>query len=411
LTNIEYDFTAQNDRSDTLSNNSDANYIKKEIQKDIYLPNNADLNTLESYLEDGYLFIECKLINNSPPPKSITTTTSSENFTFQNPLFGQKLNHAYSHDKYCTNPKIYNNSDDTFLGKTNNDKNSKHDVNLNNKSVRFEKINLNPYDNSRRSRQEKRNRSTSAAPDAPAKNFNSGHKSRSVEATSKKSSRISNRSQIKNPIHDGFNCVTKDLLDNVYLTYFFKLPSCSPSDRTTCKIENHTVLKLKIIQERKCKLRKKKKCSGDGYVSTEDSNSASSSTQLTEELKDENFQDQAEHEQRNEGNVYCLNSSSLDSKNKVMLREFSRSCRLPVNLFKFDETGISVSFMNNIWIRVEVPILEFIELSRNLIQNLNISSEDIINSKNHASNSAQNKNRSNNQNHKKFGSLNSKRKS
>ena len=52
-------------------------------------------------------------------------------------------------------------------------------------------------------------------------------------------------------INDGFNCITKDGLENVFLTYFFKLPSCSPSDRTQVRIENHNILKLKIIQEKK----------------------------------------------------------------------------------------------------------------------------------------------------------------
>lgn len=43
-----------------------------------------------------------------------------------------------------------------------------------------------------------------------------------------------------------------------------------------------------------------------------------------------------------------------------MLREFSRRCKLPNNVFRFDENGITVSFVNNIWVRVEIPILEIL---------------------------------------------------
>lgn len=43
-----------------------------------------------------------------------------------------------------------------------------------------------------------------------------------------------------------------------------------------------------------------------------------------------------------------------------MLREFSRRCKLPSNVFKFDENGISVSFVNDIWVRVEIPIMEIL---------------------------------------------------
>ncbi len=43
-----------------------------------------------------------------------------------------------------------------------------------------------------------------------------------------------------------------------------------------------------------------------------------------------------------------------------MLREFSRRCKLPNTVFKFDENGITVSFVNNVWVRVEIPILEIL---------------------------------------------------
>jgi hypothetical protein len=66
----------------------------------------------------------------------------------------------------------------------------------------------------------------------------------------------------------------------------------------------------------------------------------------------------------------CFSHQSND-KSKVVLREFSRRCRLPDNLFKFDETGVSVSFINNIWVRIEIPIIEFIDFSANIMLNTN----------------------------------------
>ena len=96
-------------------------------------------------------------------------------------------------------------------------------------------------------------------------NDNTGHqrhrstssKSRSNERLPTKRSPIQQQTSNSSPriissdsIQDGFNCITKDALDNIYLTYFFKLPSCSPSDRTQVRIEDNNVLKLKIIQEK-----------------------------------------------------------------------------------------------------------------------------------------------------------------
>ena len=72
-------------------------------------------------------------------------------------------------------------------------------------------------------------------------------------------------------------------------------------------------------------------------------------------------------------NVLCLSTvvdCGAEADNKVMLREFSRSCRLPLNLFRFDETAISVSFVNKIWIRIEVPIVEFIDLGSSVMKDL-----------------------------------------
>lgn len=42
-----------------LSNGT--NYLRKELKKDIHIPSNADINTLESYLENGHLVIKCML--------------------------------------------------------------------------------------------------------------------------------------------------------------------------------------------------------------------------------------------------------------------------------------------------------------------------------------------------------------
>ena len=53
----------------------------------------------------------------------------------------------------------------------------------------------------------------------------------------------------------------------------------------------------------------------------------------------------------------------VDDNEKVMFREFSRRCRLPTNLFKFDDSSVSVSFMNDVWVRVEIPIIEFLTIS------------------------------------------------
>ncbi len=52
---------------------------------------------------------------------------------------------------------------------------------------------------------------------------------------------------------------------------------------------------------------------------------------------------------------------SEDSSNEVILREFSRKCRLPNFIFKFDEDNITVSFVNNVWVRVEIPIVEILD--------------------------------------------------
>jgi hypothetical protein len=45
----------------------------------------------------------------------------------------------------------------------------------------------------------------------------------------------------------------------------------------------------------------------------------------------------------------------------MMLKEYTRKCRLPDNLFEFDTTGVTVSFINNIWVRIEIPIISFVD--------------------------------------------------
>ena len=42
-------------------------FIKKELKKEIVIPPNSDINTLESYLENGHLVIKCMLRNDGYP--------------------------------------------------------------------------------------------------------------------------------------------------------------------------------------------------------------------------------------------------------------------------------------------------------------------------------------------------------
>jgi hypothetical protein len=72
----------------------------------------------------------------------------------------------------------------------------------------------------------------------------------------------------------------------------------------------------------------------------------------------------------------------------VVLREFSRRCRLPDNLFRFDETGVSVSFINNIWVRIEIPIIEFIDFSPNIITSQQMMSSSSSQHHHHSSHSS-----------------------
>ena len=219
-------------------------------------------------------------------------------------------------------------------------------------------------------------------------------------------------------IQDGYNCITKDGLDNIFLTYFFKLPSCSPSDRTQVRIESNNILKLKIIQETKFKTRLQKNkttnkktkvnkkaaicnhtCSRhkstSSHVGGGGSNSSSSNTKgfpfsVTTSLStsinsnessssSDSFDDHLDSSTTSTPKSTTENSIDFnddyeydddededdededDDSAKIMLREFSRQCRLPRNLFEFDEKGVTVSFVNNVWVRVEIPILDFLQ--------------------------------------------------
>jgi hypothetical protein len=185
------------------SSSSEINYIKKEIQKDIQLPNNADLNTLESYLEDGYLYIECKLTNiDQSQVKSIPRTSALENYTFQNPLFGHKIQGFYSLNNSNKRRFI---SNDPYIDKRHSDrvnKDSRFD-----KSVRFDEKDTHFYtkfnsDTQRKSRSERYNRSISSV------NLRSNASEKKIKSTEN----LHNQYLAQNPLHDGFHCVTRDLV-------------------------------------------------------------------------------------------------------------------------------------------------------------------------------------------------------
>jgi hypothetical protein len=195
-----------------------------------------------------------------------------------------------------------------------------------NKSVRFESSRINSHLSSQ-AKKESRSRSKIEERLGSAHNSNK-QKYSAYQAGSS-----------NDLIQDGFNCITRDGMDNLYLTYFFKLPHCSPSDRTQVGIENNNILKLKIIQEKPIRSRSKshKKSS---YTS---SSSSSSSAIISQFLSSDD------------------SSSSDDDKIKMMLKEYTRKCRLPDNLFEFDATGVTVSFINSIWVRIEIPITSFVD--------------------------------------------------
>lgn len=141
------------------------------------------------------------------------------------------------------------------------------------------------------------------------------------------------------------------------------MPSCSPSDRTQVRIENKNILKLKIIQEQNflCKKPKKKtfkkiKSKKTNTNSTFSTTSLSSSSSCSLSLSYSKSTSLESLESESE-------LSASNDKTKIMLREFSRQCRLPDNFFKFDEQGVTVSFVNNGWVRIEIPIVEFFDFS------------------------------------------------
>ncbi|CAF0945657.1 unnamed protein product [Brachionus calyciflorus] len=263
----------------TKGNNS----LKRELKKDVFLPENCDINTLESYLENCNLFIKC-LCYDTPVYTSVKYSALKNNI-FQNPLYSDLDRSIRSRDKKKCRSLKRPKSTEGFLNE--------------HKSVRFEV-------GAERS------------------------KSRSIERHLTASQRLINDDMLE----DGFNCITRDPMQNIFLTYFFKLPNCSPSDRTQVRIENKNILKLKIIQETNLSKR------NDFSSSLESSSLESIDTDsMTESNEDD------------------------DDEDKLMLREFSRHCRLPDNFFKFDESGVSVSFVSNGWVRVEIPIMEFFDFN------------------------------------------------
>lgn len=178
------------------------------------------------------------------------------------------------------------------------------------------------------------------------------------------SNKSSSSKMINETLQDGYNCITKDGLDNIFLTYFFKLPSCSPSDRTQVRIENHNILKLKIIQETQFRSKLKKENSNyhhgcNHHISNGNSmnnlkllsNSNSSLASLSPSIVSNSCESLED----------SMSTCCQDDSSKIMLREFSRQCRLPRNLFEFDEKGVTVSFVNSVWVRVEIPIMDFLQ--------------------------------------------------
>lgn len=283
------------------------NCLKRELKKDVHLPDNCDIDTLESYLENSYLFIKCMCVRQlvNAATKSVNQVKSRE-YIFQNPLYTENV---------CS---VQGNSVDDRLNKQGGERPrrakqtcrslKRHKSNegfLNDqKSVRFDE------------KRENKLRS----------------KSRSIERHLSSNHRSINHEMLE----DGFNCITRDPMDNIYLTYFFKLPSCSPSDRTQVRIEKN-ILKLKIVQE--TNLAKKNLFNNE---------SCSSSASLTSTC---------------ESSLDSIDSDSSENNDKLMFREFCRQCKLPDNFFKFDEAGVSVSFVRNGWVRIEIPIVEFFDFN------------------------------------------------
>ena len=269
---------------------------------------------------------------------------------------------------------------------------------MSNKTIQIKESDDKPAKRNRNSRHHHQHRHRSSR--SVDHTLNGGGKQRTSSSNSIiNSTQTNNLNQINrlsgDLIQDGYNCITKDGLDNIFLTYFFKLPSCSPSDRTQARIEHHNILKLKIIQEKSFSTQSKSKKktskhsatssrskaqkSNRNHKSEQESaamqSSGSTSSSVKSLLSQSPTLSSSSSSTSPFSNSTSLSLSSLstsvesddsltcfnDETSKIMLREFSRQCRLPDHLFKFDETGVTVSFVNNVWVRVEIPIVDFLE--------------------------------------------------
>jgi len=468
-----------------LNLNDGKNYLRKELKREIVLPNECDIDSLESYLENGYLHFKCLLvrqqvndlkhaqivslprlelkndqstvikrsmlnlaereamqhqqhiselvkkklnssrsdfINKSilklnsdelTDPKTDTCLNESLNSEVASAQFQfessprQQHKHQQNRSRHQSLPSgsstksvrfnmnnrtfqledVHNNSNNSNNTNTNNNNNNNHHLPTSDdliqaahkknessspstppnscKLIRHNSSSSNGHRHRHRSNSNRSNSKSDA-------NASSHHRRTSSNNSNNLSTRLSN-----DLINDGFNCITKDGLENIFLTYFFKLPSCSPSDRTQVRIEKNSILKLKIIQEKnfaKKSSRSKKQQSHrhnhsrHGHRHQHGSSSSSlSSSLISSALSSDSDTSLSSEESLSESEGSQVENEKItkikqdDETTKIVLREFSRRCRLPYKVFKFDETGVTVSFINNDWVRVEIPILEILD--------------------------------------------------
>ena len=309
------------------------NFLKKEFKKEVKMPKNVDINSLETYFYNDIITFTCKYKEEpepSIPAKSIineignkeedlpiirTEILSTKCDSVPEPTLTQQYNVGISQSNSRSILKTNSQNQVQTLDQVidNIINSSSNNTSRSSSNTNFEVT------------QTKENNWTSSQPGSQSIPQSSSL-GKTVRFDEDISDRLAEEAQEYNSalygvIRDGYNCLTKDSLENVYLTYFFKLPSCSPADRTQVKVENHSILRLKMIQERRVK----------------DSNTSV-------KVDGNNLQ------------------QVVDDNEKIMFREFSRRCRLPTNLFKFDDSSVSVSFMNDVWVRVEIPIIEFLTI-------------------------------------------------
>jgi Arc/MetJ-type ribon-helix-helix transcriptional regulator len=333
-----------------LNLNDGKNYLRKELKREIVLPTECDIDSLESYLENGYLHFKCLLARQqtndlkhaqivSLPRLELKNNNSDQSTVIKRSMLNLSEREAIQQQQQISElvKKKLNSSRSDFINKSilklNSDELSdpKTDICLNEslnsdiasaqfqfessprqqqkhqqnrsrhqslpsgsstKSVRFNMNNrtfqLEDAHNNSNNNNNNNNHHISTADDliqaAHRKNESSSpstppnscklirhnssssnghrHRHRSNSSKSKSDANASSSSHRRTSsnnsnnlstrlsndlINDGFNCITKDGLENIFLTYFFKLPSCSPSDRTQVRIEKNSILKLKII--------------------------------------------------------------------------------------------------------------------------------------------------------------------